>query len=227
MSHRKDFQFGCQVCGKLYQYPSELRRHELSHRSEKMARTKPSKKRGSHRCEECDKKFNSKDALTHHNKYALTHDRRCGVCDLEFENGEGYTQHINNEHVKDDSFWCRDCDRYFPSSSIIRRHFVSHRRREVAPLVAPEVTKHDRPFSCIFCELTFPQRKELAVHIQKHHYRKAACEICDTQFDSPIKLQQHIDTIHAAKIFKCDLCHRAFQEQKNYELHFGGYCNNL
>ncbi|CAG7824873.1 unnamed protein product [Allacma fusca] len=109
--HTGDFKYFCDKCGVGLVSTQALRRHMLTHISER-----------NFQCTYCSSTFKRKDHLINHerrHRAELTH--MCGVCGKRFAVREGLRQHELNFHGQGE-FVCPTCKKTFKSISYLRHH---------------------------------------------------------------------------------------------------------
>ena len=134
-------------------------------------------------CKDCERMFNSYQALWHHTKskhegvkYA------CNQCDFQAAHQSNLIRHIQSKHegVK---YVCNQCGLQFTFQGGLTTHIQS---------------KHEGvKYACNQCDQQFTQQNNLTTHIQsKHEGVKYACNQCDYQASRQDNLTTHIQSKH-------------------------------
>lgn len=77
------------------------------------------------------------------------------------------------------NFIFRECDKAFPSSTRLKRHFIIHTAL--------------KPFKCKVCNKAYNRSSSLQVHMKVHSsYRSHSCSFCDRSFYWAHSLRAHI-----------------------------------
>jgi len=199
--------FLCPFCVKKFNYKQGLEKHLPVHTGEKP-----------HSCTQCDKSFIERKSLTSHllvhhgigDKYKCTH------CDRSFNYKSSLMVHLaqrsgfensepcpNPEKVfvakpSPKGYPCNLCNKYFATSSRLKRHAVTH--------------SDARPYACTKCEKAYSSKGTLTLHMFKHSNKKFTCNICSRSYSGPQYLQGHIKSKHREldDRFKCQFCGAKF-----------------
>lgn len=94
-----------------------------------------------------------------------------------------------------------------------KKKISSKSRTRLPPLVA-------NIFSCDLCEYRTSRKLNLAIHLDgKHSVKKNKCRTCNKVYDSKIKLNLHIRTVHnkERQTFECSLCSSKSCRYKDYK----------
>merc|ERR1712156_999528 len=101
---------------------------------------------------------------------------------------------------KDVEYVCEHCTKAFILEGMLKDHITR---------------KHDRPFSCDDCKLTFGEKSSLKQHVRTHTNEKPfLCNKCEFRSSSSSALSMHTKAFHDTndefKKNKCDECGKAF-----------------
>ncbi|XP_072035664.1 uncharacterized protein [Amphiura filiformis] len=184
--------FDCKFCGKSYDCPSKVQRHETTLHRLKIPR---------YRCDICGKTFQTdKSLLTHKNKFhadwvsdekpdpsALTDMRiqhLCKYCGKVFDRKCTLTFH-EKVHSQGRKFHCNQCPRRFLSQHVLSKH---QKRVHINPPAKPK-----KDHLCQYCGKSFTQQKVLDSHVNIHlGIRPFQCKACHHTFPSRRRLSKHI-----------------------------------
>ena len=184
--------FDCKFCGKSFDCPSKVQRHETALHQAKMPR---------YRCDICKKKFlTDRSLLTHKNKFHadwVSEDRPdpstqtderiqhlCKYCGKVFDRKCTLTFH-ERIHSEGRRFHCNQCPRRFLSQHVLSKH---QKKVHINPPPKPK-----RDHICQYCGKTFTQQKVLDSHINIHlGIRPFQCKACQHTFPSRRRLSKHI-----------------------------------
>lgn len=72
---------------------------------------------------------------------------------------------------------------------------------------------------CQHCPCEFNKKSELVAHQKTHMKHLVQCISCFKLFDSKIKLQRHIESVHSLEWKKCFFCNRKYRTQIALQKH--------
>ena len=221
----------CKLCYLKFKRPSELKKHKkVLHKLELSGfDTKLDKSQFEHSCEICDKKFWTKNILTHHLRYRHKEKPRgtkgetwCQLCSMTFDRPAALERHKAFLHKSemhgfdlhlDESLLvhsCKDCDKRFWTENILEYH-----RRYKHKTLNP---KEDQ--ECELCGKLFKWTKDQKSKLKKHMYNihtakdnpvkedkkiDRYCKLCYISFDRPSVLEKHKATLHRYEMTGFDI----------------------
>ncbi|XP_030024365.2 zinc finger protein 85 [Manduca sexta] len=230
----------CEHCGEEFKHSSTYYTHLRTHRSEFV-------------CALCGASFVSAAGLHRHK--LLKHFERdpepvkesdqintyCGRCDVKFETGKAYQEHLihsarHTDGVEDlagelpapsnpkrrKKFFkrnyrkpttCNKCGEHFPTQKdFIKHHLAAHPR---VPIILPN-ERH----ICEICGISLAP-VSVASHLNTHtRQKKFTCSVCGLQVYSKGSLTRHQLTHSDEKPYPCSLCEKRFKQKCSMQLHF-------
>uniref|UniRef100_A0A8C3SGH4 C2H2-type domain-containing protein n=1 Tax=Chelydra serpentina TaxID=8475 RepID=A0A8C3SGH4_CHESE len=164
------------------------------------------RRKRTHTCAECGKKFSKKGNLTKHQR---THrDERpfkCGQCQKSFFVRSQLAQH-ERIHTGERPYTCAACGKRFAQKSNI----IIHQR----------IHTGERPFECADCGKSFVDQSQLIAHRRTHTgERPFACSECGKGFRQKITLITHQRTHTREEPYTCPQCSKRFSQKANLTRH--------
>nr|CAI5819625.1 unnamed protein product [Callosobruchus analis] len=179
-----------------------------------------------HDCTECTSKTVSTSLLKQH--YMAKHPdtasnpntNRCIHCSRTFKSTQSLDDHIVKRHpdfmasVSSKVHECTKCTYKTVSTSLLRRHMVNHRNREI--------------YRCIYCNKTFTRKPSLDDHIVKIHpdfvtsvsSKVHECTECTYKTVSTSLLRRHNTVNHPdAAAHRCMYCNKTFRSTQSLDDH--------
>lgn len=203
----------CQHCQKSFQYPFELRRHEMVHIPKELRELNA-------QCPYCEKAFVKKGRLTNHIKqvHSTAKDFICHICSKAFKQKGPLQVHIEATHATTADFHCTEpgCDVKCRSKGLLRTHMEVH-----APKNIP----------CPFCPLMFSRAHTQKKHVFYIHtnadYRPFKCDQCDLSFKRKSDVAKHKFVHGPSDQFPCIWCDSSFNKDSNRSRHYRLYHSAL
>ncbi|XP_033983982.1 zinc finger protein 878 [Trematomus bernacchii] len=196
MLHKSKQDVVCEVCGRNFNSPKSLARHQRTtcHHNFK--------------CTDCTKTFTKKNALL---KHSFSHlgllPYTCVRCHCHFRLAKLYRQH----KCEPERLHCVACLREFPSQEAFKQH------KKDTGCWGNQEPKGDE-IRCLECGQRFDTSEELKKHAGAHQ-RVLKCAECGKGFRSALLLMSHMGG-HAGKSpCLCQSCGVGFPHQHNYDSH--------
>jgi len=165
----------CDICGKMFPRPGELKVHELLHSGIEYP------------CRFCGKTFKSPEYLNGHERLHTTERVACKTCGKTFTSQKGAENHEERIHSnRVIRIPCDLCGKILKSKDNLKLHIQ---------LIHTEV---ERKFSCDYCELFFRVPSQLKRHIQTVHEKSTqfSCPYCGQVLSSKTKFKRHSQRKH-------------------------------
>lgn len=135
----------------------------------------------------------------------------CSLCHYKFGNRQALRNHLENFHVRSQTFSCDLCPKFYFLKQMLRIHMDEHRQRS---------------FECKFCNYKTSIRSRLENH-EFIHAAKVDCPVCSEPVSN---LKRHMRTNHELGVPKeaCPICSkvvnatslqrhlRIHEDEKNY-----------
>jgi len=161
----------CEVCGKMFPRPGELKIHELLHSGVEYP------------CKFCGKTFKTPEYLDIHEKLHTTERVACKSCGKSFASQKGVENHEQRMHSEGTAVGieCEICGKMLKSRDNLKLHIQ---------LLHSEVEKK---FSCDLCELFFRVPSARKQHVQRVHEKSTqfSCPFCEQILSSKDKFKRH------------------------------------
>ncbi|KAM8952801.1 oocyte zinc finger protein XlCOF8.4-like [Pelodytes ibericus] len=166
--------YACNVCGKVFDYKSNLIRHQKVHAVGKppnyaessrlsgnkaylSVRQRGGNIRKRHRCNECGKQFTYKSQFTTHLRtHTGEKPHSCNECGKHFAYKSYLITH-QRIHSGERPHVCVHCGRCFTDKSNLRKHQTTHGQ--------------DRPYTCLECGKHFNSKYNFSAHQRLHTER--------------------------------------------------------
>ena len=215
--------YKCKDCGKSYNYPSELKRHELVHT-----------KQPNFKCQHCSRCFFHTGTLKQHEKVHVHAGERhqqeqdkpyqCEECDKCFTLSENLKCH-SKIHAKKKSFQCKEEEKRPLVGQVNRMQNTG-----IKPTQGQKVVDSDnKPYKCLECGKSYNYQCRLKRHEPVHtRERNFKCQHCSRHFFHTGTLKNH-EKVHArlaerhqqvqGKLYQCKECDKCFTNSGNLKRH--------
>ncbi|MCY4328492.1 MAG: C2H2-type zinc finger protein, partial [Endozoicomonadaceae bacterium] len=234
----------CAECNACFYKPSDLTRHQLTHKKEKPFQ-----------CKICRHAFKSdiylkRHVATMHKKSLALHKELehspCGehytVSDIE-QSAKTTKNVLNKQTTQIDKtekkklHQCSACHKTFHQKSYLDRHNCEQSSGETKKILfeceecnacfhkPSQLTMHktmhteEKPFECKICNHTFKRGNDFKKHVKKTHQNTCLSEVCSDVFESEEQLEEYKNSILYKKPFKCDICTNSFSSKVKLTKH--------
>ncbi|XP_069699987.1 zinc finger protein 585A isoform X4 [Periplaneta americana] len=220
----------CATCGKVLRNLPSLRRHQLSHNSERP-----------YRCNWCPKAFTCKSSLEYHQySHSKHYGYYCQECGEDFMEWYEITEHVEKNHTSpNEMLTCSICDCRLAAG----KEFLTHYRACHVSKENEDTAKRRSNVTCPVCHKVFSQPSALSRHLKLHNplTRHHICELCgevvlrrdqileharrhygDELPDNYKKLSEQGSRYRDSLVrrsFMCEYCGREFNKKLNLQLH--------
>ncbi|XP_026093351.1 zinc finger Y-chromosomal protein-like isoform X3 [Carassius auratus] len=153
--HTKDYPHKCEVCGKGFHRPSELKKHSAAHKAKKL-----------HQCRHCNFKIADPFVLSRHILSVHTKEQQAFPDKKGLKKPFGQGAHggkrilggagLSKGNRERRIYQCQYCDYSTGDASGFKRHVIS-------------IHTKDYPHRCDFCSKGFRRPSEKNQHIMRHH----------------------------------------------------------
>ena len=228
-AEKKPYQ--CNQCGRVFQSSRNLKKHTKN----------VHKTGGREKCPSCEKTFKNKRCLgvhrrnKHNNK---TRKHKCEQCNRVFESTAKLTQHKNIVHVTTPPVKCPDCEKVFKLERALGEHRKNEHSDSEKPykcnycgktfiypsrLKVHEITHTDeRNYICPVCNKRYHNISGLNRHIMIHNgnrEKRFTCTECGSAFLYTSLLERHKLTHSKDKHFECQICNKKLSSQPSLSRH--------
>ncbi|XP_056142893.1 zinc finger protein 665 [Lampris incognitus] len=183
-------------------------------------------------CKECGERFNRRETFNLHRHFHAHKDElnplTCKECGLTFQHRSNLIRH-RSEHkekeeqivtlkkeaqVRDESFKCAQCEKFFATVDKLRGHNCSD---------VPE-----KPYRCPLCRQEFQFKVSVTKHMQTHSLKSVLkCQECYQSFYDSTALRCHQRCHAALKPYECPECGMVFKHYSVMEDHRRKHTENM
>ncbi|KAJ8957204.1 hypothetical protein NQ318_007766 [Aromia moschata] len=205
VKHLKEYPYKCDHCGKGFVIKSNYECHILTHTNSELP----------HECSYCLKRFSNPEHLHRHQtihienisysiKYKVC---KCRRCLKSFKDKSDLKNHVcvPTEHILNTKFRCKTCKKVFKHSSGLYSHI-----RNI----------HKFKGTKILCSVCGRHVSNIYNHMIRHTGEKQyQCNQCNKRFIAKPQLRQHLLVHSGLKPYVCSLCAKAFNNLYNLQVH--------
>jgi len=167
----------CDICGKMYAIPSELKTHKLLHEDLNLT------------CKYCGKSCKTPTSLDSHEKRHEAERAPCNICGKTLANEREAREHELLVHTNNYSVDCEVCGKTLKCKANLKLHMRNMHSHD-------EKTHH-----CHLCNVSFRVPSLLQKHIEIVHEksRMFPCPYCETVLSCKDKFKRHSQRRHEGR----------------------------
>ena len=164
------------------------------------------------KCEICNHSTVSKYNLKAHMKQIHENIKyECSMCESQYTSKTALSNHIAKVHTKTcKEYKCHICDYKTNFKQLLKIHVDGIHEGITYQCSIPS------------CGSVFKYQANMRAHIKNIHgrqKRKYSCDKCEFKADRRSLIDQHIQSQHLGKMFKCDQCEKTFAMKHYVSLH--------
>ncbi|XP_061398310.1 zinc finger protein 287-like [Musca vetustissima] len=203
--HSLDKPYACEICKHRFSSQYYLKIHKQSHN--KVGEKKPQPP-GGFKCPDCPKSFHNQPALASHRQ---VHSSRksskrniiCALCQRAFLSMKTLTDHLKTRHPDAEKFSCDQCGKKFLLEERLQRHMAAH-----------------KDLVCTICNKEFTSEPTLKEHMNIHSGAcPYLCSECGKAFKFASSLRKHIERHSEISKHHCTQCPRSFKCRSDLNKH--------
>ncbi|KAL7986291.1 hypothetical protein Chor_011457 [Crotalus horridus] len=209
--------YTCNECGKRFDQPSQVIKHQRIHTGEKPFL-----------CPECGKRFNKQSNLNVHLRlHRGEKPYSCPDCGKRF-NAKYHLRGHYRIHTGEKPYVCEDCGKRFPVKSSLNKHQRIHTGDPNLPnlseinskgntqAVLPEVIQVCAAPETETIVKTTTSNSPIGMTVSNRNY---VCSECGKKFDRPSHLAKHQRIHKGERPYPCTECGKCFNKQSNLTVH--------
>ncbi|GLG93452.1 Protein suppressor of hairy wing [Gryllus bimaculatus] len=187
LTHTREPQLSCDVCGASFSCPSHLIIHNRTHTGERP-----------YRCDVCGSCFITVQNLSRHKRmHAGERPYICDVCGKTFMEKKDLIYH-RRTHTGERPYSCDLCGKTFIQNKDLTTHLRAH--------------SGERPYRCDVCGRAFILAHHLSRHKRTHTgERPYPCDVCGFAFARSSTLADHKRMHTGERPFICGICGKKFR----------------
>uniref|UniRef100_A0A1I8PRH9 Uncharacterized protein n=1 Tax=Stomoxys calcitrans TaxID=35570 RepID=A0A1I8PRH9_STOCA len=196
--HSSDKPYTCEICMRGCSNLNSLKRHKMLHAKKEEEKNTNQDPPEGYKCPYCPKCYPSKNALSSHRLVHAAENATysCEVCKRKYMTMRTLCEHIKKAHP-DRTFSCKECDKKFVLEEQLSRHLHSHRTIDL---------------TCAICEKEFTSELAVKEHMYIHTGENPyLCPTCGKTFKYSSSLRKHIERHTEEKKYQCSECSRCFK----------------
>ncbi|XP_063959560.1 histone-lysine N-methyltransferase MECOM-like [Lytechinus pictus] len=226
---KKDSEFKCETCKKVFASSGRLKAHEQFHDYDQ-----------DHTCPVCGKRQKNAQAWAKHMMLhkpvneARTH--KCSECNGRYKSKAALRKHAHQIH----GYPCRLCSERFARRGDCRKHELTHQAfipppaaveylvAEAAPdkpldMLGKSANYHQLRYQCRYCPNRYSDHRTAKIHEREVHTREGTfkCSQCTKVFSCASRLKAHLLIHEQTYIYRCTFCPRSFASESALNSHQG------
>ena len=192
---RSDGPFTCEICGKVYNYISRLRRHQKrSHRTNQDR---------NFLCDTCGKAFLTADNLKNHVRLHSGQKFPCLHCHQVLNSRLSLYLHTKRRHLMVEAHVCPICNKTVSNKSSLKYHMLGQHGEECA-------SQYNATYQyCDQCDKKYFSLADLKRHkLAVHDGKRWNCDQCDRVYSYKTAYDRHMRSVHGppGTRFICEAC---------------------
>lgn len=179
--------------------------NEAENETDKQLKTQT--KTSKHICTQCNRIFNSGNALKYHKRsHSGIRDHKCETCGKSFLAQSALKNHMRT-HTGDKPYECEHCQRKFRQWGDLKYHITS-------------LHSGEKNHQCEYCGKSFARKYSLVLHRSIHSgERRFKCDLCEKTFRASSYLKNHRKIHTGEKAHQCSVCGKAFRVAGDMKRH--------